>query len=82
MEERTLTYWPPGQNTEHQIKQEDTVRPSELFDRFVEKSVTAAEIAAMDVAVLTRQIAEMRADEPDDIDMTDAEIAKAILSVA
>ena len=54
----------------------------ELFDRFVAHGVTTAEIAPMDPADLTRQIAQMRGDEPDSLHMTSAEIAARILHYA
>ena len=55
---------------------------AELFDRFVVGQATTAEIATADVAdwAYAQQIHEMRESEPDDIDMSDLEIAEAILA--
>lgn len=50
----------------------------ELFDLFVGGQATVEEIAQLDLGTLTRQIAELRRDEPDDITMTNAEIAAGI----
>jgi len=57
---------------------------AELFDRFVVGQATTAEIATADVAdwAYAQQIHEMRESEPDDIDMSDLEIAEAILAYA
>jgi len=56
---------------------------AELFDRFVEKSVSTSEIAEMDHATLTEQIAEMwdPADE-EAFGMTYSEVAAIILEYA
>lgn len=55
---------------------------SDLFDLFVGHSTTVAEIAAMDENDIERQIHEMRQDEPDDLELTDAEIADGIYRFA
>jgi len=55
---------------------------AELFDLFAAHGVTTAEIAAMDVDTVTRHVAEMRQDEPDDLPLTNVEIARAILDYA
>jgi len=54
----------------------------ELVERFVAASADMSEVAAMNVDVLAQQIAEMRAAEPDDMPMTDREIAQEILDYA
>ena len=54
----------------------------ELFNLFVEHSTTTAEIARMNVKTVEQHIREMRASEPDDILMSDREIARAILDYA
>jgi len=54
----------------------------QLFDLFVERSRTPAEVARMSVRAVERQVREMRASEPDDIPMSDREIAQAILDYA
>ena len=55
---------------------------NELFDRFTAHGTTTAEVAAMGLETVTRQIGEMRRDEPDDLPLTDAEIARAVLDYA
>ena len=57
---------------------------AELFDRFVGGQATTQEIATANVAdwAYAEQIREMRESEPDDIDMSDREIAEAILAYA
>ena len=52
--------------------------PGQLFDLFVAHGVTTAEIAEMSGKDIQRHIGEMRAAEPDDDPITDAEIADAI----
>lgn len=54
----------------------------ELFDRFAAHIVTPQEVAAMDLAIVTDQISEFRLIDPDDIPMSNAEIAQAILEYA
>ena len=54
----------------------------QLFDLFVAPGITTTDIAQMDVNTVTQHVAEMRRDEPDDIPMTDWEIAQAILDYA
>jgi len=54
----------------------------ELFERFVAPGVGSAEIAAMDFDTLVQQIHEMRVSEPDDIPMTDRDIARGVLEHA
>lgn len=55
---------------------------AELFDLFVGGQTTTEEIAKVGVHVLAYQIQGLRAVEPDDIPMTDKEIAQAILDYA
>ena len=54
----------------------------QLFDLFVAHGTTREEIAKMNINTITRHIAEMRRDEPDDILLTDEQIAEKILSYA
>ena len=54
----------------------------ELFDLFVEHSVTVAEVAKMSVGTLSAQIRELRDENDDDILMSDRQIAIAILDYA
>jgi len=54
----------------------------QLFNLFVEHSTTAAEVARMSVKAVEQHVREMRASEPDDIPMSDREIARAILDYA
>ena len=54
----------------------------ELFELFVGGQATSEEIASMDLSTITRQIEGMRQDDPDNIQMTDKEIAQAILNYA
>ena len=53
-----------------------------MFDLFVSRHATVAEIAAMDEATVARQIKELRDSEPDTIQATSGEIAQAILDFA
>ena len=55
---------------------------AELFDRFVGNGITTNQIAALNVPLIAAQIKELRADEPDTIEMTDYEIAEAIMEYA
>jgi hypothetical protein len=48
---------------------------SELFDLFAAPGVTLEEIAHMRLSVVRQHIRELRADNPDDIPLTDREIA-------
>ena len=54
----------------------------DLFDLFVGGQTSIEEIAQLDIGMLTRQVSELRRDEPDDIAMTDAEVATSILRYA
>ena len=54
---------------------------AELFDLFVVHGVGTDEIARMSAGILAQQIHELRT-EPDDIDMSNGEIARAILAYA
>ena len=54
----------------------------ELYELFVAPGTTYQEIADANMNYLERHVAEMRADEPDDIDMPDWDIAKAIQEYA
>jgi len=54
----------------------------ELVEMFVAASTDMSKIAAMDIEVIEQQIAGMRAEEPDNIPMTDREIAQEILDYA
>lgn len=56
--------------------------PSELFDLFVGGQADTTDIVQLDLATATRQIHELRQDEPDDIQMSDEQIATAILDYA
>ena len=55
---------------------------AELFDRFVGNGITTDLIAALTVPLIAEQIKKLRADEPDTIEMTDYEIAEAIMEYA
>jgi len=54
----------------------------ELFDLFCGGQTTVEEVYGMTITNLHRQIKELRADEPDEIDMTDGEIADEIYRYA
>jgi hypothetical protein len=70
-------------NDAHQkYRGETQMNPGQLFDLFVGGQTTTGEIAAQDLGTITRQIRELRQSEPDGINMTDAEIAQAILEYA
>jgi hypothetical protein len=64
------------------MKGEDQMTCEELFDAFVGGQTGVDEIAAMDLETVARQIGELRANERDDIGMSDREIAEAILKYA
>ena len=53
-----------------------------LYDLFVAPESEAFDIAAMDIKTATQHISELRSSEPDSIDMTDKQIAEAILGYA
>lgn len=53
-----------------------------LFDLFVAHGVTTAEIAAMDVDMMTLHVGQMRQSEPDELRLTSEEIARLILAYA
>lgn len=55
---------------------------AELFDIFVAHGVTTAEIAAMDADIMTLHVKQMRQDEPDDLPLTNEEIARLVLDYA
>ena len=55
---------------------------AELFDRFVAHGVGVRDIAKMEPETIARQVGELRHDEPDDIPMSDDEIARAIMDYA
>ena len=57
-------------------------RPEQLFDLFCGGQVHPSEIAAMDLETVTRQIHELREAEPDEIPMSDQEIAGHVLDFA
>ena len=63
-----------------------TALGAELFDVYVVSGVTTEEIASMDIELLVQQIHELRkddrAEEKPDPDLTDHEIASAILEYA
>ena len=52
---------------------------SELYDRFVAPGVTYLDVSQMGIVTIERQIAEMRQDEPDNIPLSDTEIAQRII---
>ena len=54
----------------------------ELFDLFCGGQVSTAEIAGMDQETVTQQIADLRAEEPDNLNMGNDTIACAILCYA
>jgi len=54
----------------------------ELFDLFSGDQANTAEVAIMDLAILTCRIGEARRAKPDGIPVTDGEIAEAILAYA
>jgi len=54
----------------------------EMYERFVFRGADMPAIAAMDLGILTRQVHEMREDDPDVDDASDEAIAMAILTHA
>lgn len=54
----------------------------QLFEQFIAHRITVDEIAKMDFGDLMRQIAEMRQDQPDDLGLSDMEIAMRIQDYA
>jgi hypothetical protein len=56
----------------------------QLFDLFVEHSITAQEIAAMNLTDIERGVHELRQaqPQPDNLPLSDAEIARAIYTYA
>ena len=54
----------------------------EMYDRFVFSGADMPAIAAMNLGTLTRQVHEMRQDDPDEDTASDAEIAIAIITHA
>ena len=63
-------------------RREQGIDGGELFDLFTAHGTTRAEIASMDLATATRHVHEMRAEDVDDLGLTDEEIARAILKYA
>lgn len=59
-------------------QKENKMSQENLFDLFVGGQASVQDIAPMDVDTIAAQVGEMRADDPDDIPMTDHEIAQAI----
>jgi len=51
---------------------------SDLYDMFVAPGVSYDDVAGMSGAEMERQIAEMRRDNPDDVPMTDDQIAQEV----
>jgi len=68
----------------HKRLYQSSMTGAQLFDLFVGGQATTADIAAMDLATVTRQVGELRQEDPagDDIPMTNAEIAALILDYA
>jgi len=63
-------------------REENKKNARDLFERFVDDSVSYDEIARMEIDKITIQIGEMRQEEPDKINMSNREIAAAILEYA
>jgi hypothetical protein len=59
-----------------------TMNGSDLFDLFAAPETSPDDMVGMALETVTLQIGELRANEPDDIDMTDEEIAHDILKFA
>jgi len=56
---------------------------AELYELFVAPGITTDEIALMNIKTMAQQVHELREDDPDDdFNMTDQEIAEAILEYA
>ena len=53
-----------------------------LYDLFVASEAEALDIAGMDIETATQHISELRSCEPDSIEMSDEQIAQAILEYA
>ena len=54
----------------------------ELWARFVAHGVTPAEVRGLGLETATRQIHELRAADPDNLDLSDRQIAERILAHA
>lgn len=64
------------------MKGEGEMNGEELYELFVAHETGPGEIAGMELALMAAQVGEMRRDEPDEIDMTDLEIAWAVQDYA
>jgi hypothetical protein len=58
------------------------ISTDDLYDLFVAAGVTYEEIEAMDPETITRQVAELRSENPDDLDLTNDDIAQMIVRYA
>ena len=53
-----------------------------LYDRFIGQWAIMKQVAAMDVEAMIQRVAGLRGEAPDEIDMSDREVANAILRFA
>jgi hypothetical protein len=83
-EAKALKAIPPAERRDALLNwgKKPRMTPEELFNLFVGDHVIPAEIAGLRLATVARQVGELRRLEPDDIAMTDEEIARAILEFA